>query len=226
LTNPEEPQANCRRWWIKEPFCGLSHFVGIILSVAALALLLILARGRPWHVTSFAIYGGSLILLYTASTLYHTLPVAPRYVERLMKFDHMAIYVLIAGSYTPVCLIALRGPWGYSLLIAEWCMAALGIAALAFLKEPAPWIRVVLYVCMGWLAVIALGPLRAALPPTALTWLFAGGLLYSVGTIIFAVDWPHLWPGKFSAHDLWHIFVLGGSVCHFILVAGFIAHLA
>ena len=222
--NPE-PETRCRRWWIKEPFCGLSHFAGVLLSVAALVLLLILARGRPWHVTSFAIYGASLILLYTASTLYHSLPVGPRYAERLMKLDHMAIYILIAGSYTPVCLIALRGPWGWSLLIAEWCMAALGIAALIFFKEPKPWIRVVLYVCMGWLAVIALGPLREALPPTALTWLFAGGILYSIGTIIFAIDWPHLWPGKFSAHDLWHIFVLGGSACHFVLVAGFIAHL-
>ncbi|HVF09910.1 MAG TPA: hemolysin III family protein [Abditibacteriaceae bacterium] len=227
--NPTSPvekyQAAPRRWWIKEPFCGLSHFIGIILSAAALAFLLILAQGRPWHLASFIIYGASLLVLYTASTLYHSLPVTPRWVERLMHLDHIAIYLLIAGTYTPVCLLALRGPWGWALLTAEYCMAALGVAAIILWKNSLPWLRILLYVCMGWLAVIAIVPLRAALPPEALTWLFAGGILYSIGTVIFAVDRPHLWPGKFSAHDLWHIFVLGGSACHFVLIAGFVARL-
>ena len=211
------------QWWIKEPFCGLSHFIGIGLSIGALVVLLILARGRPWHVVSFAIYGGSLVILYTASTLYHSLPVTERHVYWLMRFDHCAIFLLIAGSYTPVYLISLRGAWGWSLLGIEYGMAALGVASSIFWKNSPEWLRVTLCICMGWLALIAIAPLRAALPPAALAWLIGGGIVYSIGTVIFAIDRPHLWPGKFTAHDLWHIFVLGGTICHFIVVLRFIA---
>lgn len=214
-----ENQDSPRRFWIKEPFSSLSHFVGIGLSVAALIVLLVLAGNRPWHLVSFAIYGASLIVLYTASTLYHTLRVAPRHVDRLMRFDHIAIFLLIAGTYAPVCLISLRqSPWGWSLFGIEYGLAALGITASIFWKRAPDALRVALYIIMGWIAVAAMHPLRQALPPAAVHWLFAGGIVYSLGTIVFATDRPHLWPGKFSAHDLWHLFVLGGSVCHFMLM--------
>ncbi len=212
-----------KRYCIKEPFCGLSHGVGAAFSVVALLVLLILAWGRPWHVIAFAIYGASLVLLYTASSLYHSLHASPKQVDRLMRFDHIAIFLLIAGTYAPICLIPLRGPLGWTLLAAEYGMAIIGIATVLFWKRLPHWPRVLLYVCMGWLAVFAIGPLREALSPAALGWLYGGGIIYSIGTVIFAIDRPHLWPGKFSAHDLWHIFVLGGSVCHFILMACFIA---
>jgi hemolysin III len=209
--------------YIKEPFCGLSHAVGIILSVVALIVLLVEARGRPWHTASFAIYGVTLIVLYTASTLYHSLSVDPRGYKKLQRFDHIAIFLLIAGTYTPVCMVTLRGPWGWSLLGAVWSMALFGIGSSLFWKNTPEWLRVTLCVIMGWLAMVAYGPLKAALTPAGFAWLVGGGIVYSIGTVIFATDWPHLWPGKFSAHDLWHIFVLGGSMCHFIMMLRFVA---
>ncbi|MBV9850879.1 MAG: hemolysin III family protein [Armatimonadetes bacterium] len=210
------------RRWLREPFCGISHGVGAAFSVAGLMLLLVLSKGHPWHVVSFAIYGVSLILLYTASALYHSLAVPERIADRLMRLDHCAIYLLIAGTYTPVCLLVLRGAWGWSIFGVEWGLALTGILATLLWRTAPDWFRVVLYVLMGWLIVIAFGPLRAALPAPAFWGIVAGGLTYSVGTIIFATDRPHLWPGRFSAHDLWHLFVLGGSACHFAVMARFL----
>jgi hemolysin III len=208
---------------IKEPFCGLSHGVGIVLSLFALGVLLVEARGRPWHVASFAIYGASLLGLYTASTLYHSLRVSARVEEKLMRLDHLAIYGLIAGSYTPICVLALRPPWGWGLLGFIYVLGAIGIGITLLWKSAPDWVRVVLYVAMGWASLVALGPLREALSPQGLAWLVGGGIVYSIGTVIFALDRPHLWPGRFSAHDLWHLFVLGGSACHFVVMFRFVA---
>jgi hemolysin III len=215
--------VGCKQGWIREPFCGLSHFVGVVVSVVGLVALLVLANGRPWHVVSFAIYGASLILLYTASTLYHSLPVPPHHVVRLRRFDYSAIFLLIAGTYVPLCLVPLRGPWGWSLLAAEYGMALFGIGAVLFRQGLPSGIRMLLYFCMGYLVVIALAPLRQTLPTVALAWLFGGGMAYTVGAIILGTNRPHLWPGKFSAHDLWHLFVLGGSACHFVVILCFVA---
>ena len=208
---------------IKEPFCGLSHGAGVVLSVVALIVLMVEARGRPWHMAGFAVYGVSLVALYTASTLYHSLFVDSRQYKLLQRLDHIAIFLLIAGTYTPVCLVTLRGVWGWSLLGAVWSMALFGIGSSLFWKNTPEWLRVTLCVVMGWLAMVAYEPLRMALGPAGFAWLVGGGIVYSIGTIIFATDWPHLWPGKFSAHDLWHIFVLGGSTCHFIMMLRFVA---
>jgi hemolysin III len=208
---------------IKDPFCGVSHGIGAALSLAALVILLIVAAGRTWHTISFAVYGTTLILLYSASCLYHSLMVEEPHVERLKRFDHIGIFLLIAGTYTPVCLVSLRGTVGWWMLTAEWAMAALGIAGIVLLKKMPAWLRVVLYLGMGWLAAVAMTPLRAALPPAAISWLLAGGITYSVGVIFYATEWPHYWPGKFDGHDLWHLFVMGGSACHFILMLLFVA---
>ncbi len=203
---------------IREPFSSLSHLAGLGLSVAALAVLAVLAAGSAWSVTGVVIYGASLIVLYLASTLYHALPVTPRWERRLQQFDHIGIYLLIAGTYAPVCLIVLRGGWGWSLLGVEYALAATGIGITLLWKEAPAWVRMVLYLLMGWLALIAIYPLAQALSPGTFAWLVAGGVVYSVGALIFALDRPHLWPGRFSAHDLWHVFVLGGSICHFVVV--------
>ena len=211
-----------KRFPIRQPFCGLSHLLGACLSVAALIVLLILSRGKFWHVVSFAVYGTTLILLYTASTLYHSLWVQPHQIHRLMRIDQCAIFLLIAGTYTPVCLVSLRGPWGWSILAGEYGLALIGILCLAFWKKFPDWLRIAVYLIMGWLIVVALTPLHHALPPAGVAWLFAGGIAYAVGTVVFATDKPHLWPGKFDAHDLWHIFVLAGSACHFVLMARYI----
>jgi hemolysin III len=196
---------------------------GAFLGVAALVVLVVLARGRPWHVSSFAIYGASLILLYTASALYHSLPVSERNVERLRIFDHASIYILIAGTYTPICLVPLRGGWGWSLFGVVWSLALIG-GLLKIVWRTAPeWIGFVLYLIMGWLAVIALGPLARVLTGAGMGWLLAGGIVYSIGAVIYASERPRLWPGVFGAHDLWHLFVLGGSACHFVVMLRFVA---
>jgi len=207
----------------REPFNGLSHLGGALLSVVGLVVLLIAANGRPWHLTSFAIYGVSLVLLYTASTLYHSLKVPHEKVEQLLVLDQVGIYLLIAGTYTPICLVTLRGPWGWSLFGIIWGIALVGIAMrVAWRKCPA-WVPVALYLMMGWLSVVAFPPLGRALPAAGVGWLFLGGLIYTVGCTIFALQRPRLWPGVFSSHELWHVFVLGGSACHFIVMLLFVA---
>jgi hemolysin III len=203
---------------LREPFSAISHFVGACLSVAALVILLVLSHGRPVRIVSFSIYGATLILLFTASTLHHALSVRPRYARRLQRLDHAMIYLLILGSYTPICLLVLRGGWGWSLWGVECGLAVTGMALSLFLRRVPDGVRLALYLGMGWMVVIALAPLRAALTGPQWAWLVAGGLTYSFGAVIFAIDRPHLIPGKFHAHDLWHVFVLAGTFCHFILM--------
>jgi len=214
--------------WLREPFCGISHFVGVVLSIAGFGLLMVEAEGRPWHVTGFAIYGATLVIMYLASTLYHSLPVPIRYQNWLMRLDHIAIYLLIAGTYTPVCLIKLRGVWGWSLLSTVWAIAAIGILAILIWGSKLEVLRVILCVCMGWLSLVAIQPLSQAFPPEALYWLFGGGIIYSIGTVIFAIGSvrPDLWQRKvprIGSHDLWHLFVLAGSACHFIVMLRYVA---
>jgi hemolysin III len=210
---------------LKEPFCSVSHGLGVLLSLAGLIALLVFARGKGWHLLAFTVYGVSLLTLYVASTLYHSLRVSSQVENRLARFDYCAIYFLIAGSYTPVCVLALGGAIGWMLLGAVWALALGGIVLCIFWKNNPDWLRMTLYLVMGWLVVFALSPLRESLPSGAIGWLIAGGVAYSIGAIILAIDRPHLWPGKFSAHDLWHLFVLGGSICHFVMMARFIAPL-
>lgn len=214
-----------RRCRVREPFNGLSHLAGALLSLAGLLFLVAVSLGKPWHLTGFAIYGSSLVLLYAASTLYHSLQVSPRRVEQLLVFDQVAIYLLIAGTYTPLCLVPLRGPWGWSLLATVWSIAAIGITLRIAWRSAPEWLPVVLYLVMGWLAVTVLKPLSQAIPPPAIAWLFAGGLVYTIGAAIFASQRPRLWPGVFSSHELWHVFVLGGSACHFVVMLLFVAPL-
>jgi hemolysin III len=197
---------------------------GVVLSLAGLISLVAPSVGKPWHATGFAIYGTSLVVLYLASTLYHSLPAdTPRRMEKLLVFDQVAIYLLIAGTYTPLCLVPLRGPWGWSLLSVIWGIALVGIVVRLAWRTAPEWIAVTLYLVMGWLSVVALKPLASVLPAGALGWLFAGGVVYTVGAAVFASQRPRLWPGTFSSHELWHLFVLGGSACHFVVMLCFVA---
>jgi hemolysin III len=212
-----------QRFRLREPFCGLSHLAGAGLSVAGLVALLWVSRGKPWHTTAVSIYGASLILLYLASTLYHSLPVDPVRVERLRAVDQAAIYGLIAGTYTPICLLALRGAWGWSLLGVVWTIGLAGAALRLGWRGFPEWLCFSLYLLMGWLVVVALVPLFQAVSAAGIAWLALGGLLYTVGAAVLTLDRPRLWPGRFGSHDLWHLFVLGGSACHFVLIRCFVA---
>lgn len=227
---PFLPAGRCRdllhRCRVREPFNGLSHLLGALLSLAGLLFLVAVSLGKPWHLAGFLIYGSSLILLYVASTLFHSLRVSQRRVEQLLVFDQVAIYFLIAGTYTPLCLVPLRGPWGWTTLAVVWGIAAVGAALRIAWRAQPEWLPVALYLIMGWLAVVVLKPLSHAVPPHAITWLFAGGLVYTIGAVIFASQRPRLWPGVFSSHELWHLFVLGGSACHFMVMLLFVVPLS
>ena len=208
---------------VKDPFPGLSHWFGVIASVFGLVALLSVAAGRPWYVVGFAIYGGSLVLLYLASALVHTIHCPPHVEDRLERFDFIAIFLLIAGTYTPICLVSLRGPWGWGMLAAEWSMAAVGIALTVLGRNVSRGVRTLLYAVMAWaVALVGIVPLWHAISGPGVQWLLAGGIVYSIGAVIFALDRPHLWPGRFVAHDLWHVLVLLGSACHFVMIFRFV----
>jgi hemolysin III len=206
---------------IREPFNGISHAGGGVLSLVGLVLLVWLAKGRPVHLTAFLVYGLSLVLLYTASTLYHSLPACPLRLRKLLVFDQVAIYLLIAGTYTPFCLLGVRGPSGTAMLVAAWTIAAVGIILRVGWRSAPEWVPFALYLAMGWMCVLAWEPMVRALSGDALVWIFSGGILYTVGTVILASGRPRLWPGVFSFHEVWHVFVLAGSACHFAAVLRF-----
>jgi len=211
--------------WIKDPFCGISHWVGAALSLAGLIALLLLSHGPSWHAAVFAVYGASLVLLYVASALAHSIRCSNAGADRFTRLDYAAIFLLIAGTYTPVCTIALGGAWGWSVVIGEWALAAVGVPLVLLGRAQSNLLRTILYLCMGWLGLIAAVPLLRTFPAGAIAWLLAGGAAYSIGAIIFVMDRPHLWPGRFHAHDLWHTLVLAGSACHFILILLFVARM-
>ena len=213
-----EPKRN----WIREPFNGISHMLGAALSVAALIILIILARGRVLQTLAFTIYGVSLIALYTISALYHSLHISKEQESWWQRCDHIAIYLLIAGTYTPVCLLCLPDPVRRNLLLAVYGFAVVGVALSLLWKGIPHWIRVVLYAVMGWLAVIVLPYLHANFP-VAVNWMVAGGLVYSGGVVFYATERPRLWPGKVEGHEIWHLFVMGGSLCHFVMMLTLVA---
>jgi hemolysin III len=208
---------------LKDPFPAWSHWAGAVLSLAGLVVLLIAAGGRPLHSAVFTIYGASMVLLYCASALAHSVRCSPRAARNFDRFDYIAIYLLIAGTYTPFCLITLRGPTGRALLIAVWLTAFVGIASLYVGSGKRHWPRVLTYVLMGWLSVFGAGGLLRALPKTAIAWMIAGGVVYTVGALVYVTHRPRLWPGRFDYHDLWHCMVLAGSACHFIVVLNYVA---
>ena len=205
-----------------EPVSGLTHFIGFLLAIAGLVLLVTFAArtGTVWHVIGFAVFGASMVLLYFTSSLYHFFPVTHRAKKYLQRVDHAMIFLMIAGTYTPLCLITLRGPWGWSLFGVIWALALIGIAWKA-LHTKDHWLSTVLYIVMGWLAVIAIAPLRAALQPAALWWLFSGGIFYTVGAVIF--HFSHIRHSKWlGMHEVWHVFVLAGNFCHFWLLLRYV----
>jgi len=192
---------------------GISHGIGTGLAIIGLVVLLVIAAryGNVWHIVSAAIYGSSLILLYLSSTLYHLLTATE--VKRVFQLlDHSMIYVLIAGTYTPLTLVTLRGSWGWTLFGLVWGMAFCGLVFELVIKKPTEWLSLSLYLGMGWLLVVALKPLLLSLATGGLLLLLIGGLLYSFGTIFY------LWKKLSYHHAIWHLFVLAGSMTHFFAI--------
>lgn len=199
---------------LREPFNGASHLIGLVLACSGTAFLLQAAQSR-WQVTAFAIYGTTLILLYGVSTLYHSLPLADRPLRALRTLDHIAIYFLIAGTYTPVAMITLHSRLGWILLGLVWLIALAGIPFKLFYLDAPVWLSTGTYLGMGYLALIAVVPLLQAVSFGGVLWLVAGGAAYTVGAIIYASERPNPFPGRFGHHGIWHLLVLTGSACHF-----------
>lgn len=211
LNAPFDP--NRRRF---DLFSALSHLAGVLLSIAGLVILLVAGASRtPWHVVSFSIFGAALILLYLSSTLYHWFPYPSTVRSVFQRIDHSMIYLLIAGTYTPVCLVAIRGPWGWTLFGIIWAMAIWGIIMkAAWLKIPRV-ISVLSYVLMGWSAVIAFVPLFQTVSLPGMLWIIGGGLFYTIGTLFYSLDKKRPSTRWFNWHDVFHLFILAGSFCHF-----------
>ena len=197
---------------------GVTHLIGAALAATGSTVLVVLAarQGDPWKIVSFSIYGVMLLALYTLSTLYHSTRGRAKNVFR--KLDHCSIYLLIAGTYTPFTLVTLRGAWGWSLFGTIWGLALLGIVQEAWLTSRTRLLSVVIYVLMGWLSILAVQPLIEALTPAGFAWLAAGGLLYTGGIVFYALD-DKLRHG----HGIWHLFVLAGSVSHYLAILLYVA---
>lgn len=204
----------------KSKVSGYIHLVGIFLSIAALFFLVYYAAKNAsiYHVIGFSIFGASLILLYSASTIYHLLPEGTKVRERMRKIDHMMIFVLIAGTYTPICLVPLKGVWGLALLIIIWLIAFIGIFLKMFFFSAPRWLSTILYIVMGWLVIVAFYPLVKTLPIGGVIWLIVGGVFYTIGGIVYGFKRPDFGLKFFGFHEFFHIFVILGSISHFILM--------
>lgn len=226
MSAPVRTVRPIRRVEVRDPYDGLrpwsaiTHGAGAVLAVAGTAALLVrCALTDKWLLFGlFAVYGLSMICLYTASTLYHCLNVSVPGRLALRKYDHCAIYLLIAGSYTPLCFTALRHSGGVPLAAAVWTLAAAG-TALTIAKLSIPrWLTSAIYIAMGWLAIFAIVPIYRALPAEGFFWLLAGGLLYTVGGVLYAVKWPGRNNPRFGCHEIFHVFILLGSIAHFMMM--------
>lgn len=211
---------------IKDPGSAITHFIGCIMAILAALPLLHKAAREPdsIYVIAMSIFILSMILLYAASTIYHTVDSTEKVNRRLRKIDHMMIFILIAGSYTPVCLITLHGKTGYLLCATVWTVAIVGIVIKACWITCPKWFSSLIYIGMGWLCVFAFVPILHALPSAGFGWLLAGGIIYTVGGVIYALKLPifNSHHKNFGSHEIFHLFVMGGSICHFIVMYFFI----
>ncbi|MFR6054160.1 MAG: PAQR family membrane homeostasis protein TrhA [Waltera sp.] len=212
---------------IREPGSAITHFIAMMMAVFATVPLLVKAGIQSgWeNFLAMAIFMGSMILLYGASATYHSVDLTGRSLRIFRKLDHMMIFVLIAGSYTPVCLIVLGGKLGYTLLALVWGIAAVGMLVKACWITCPKWFSSVIYIAMGWVCVLVFGPLLKTLSAPAFLWLLSGGIIYTVGGVIYALKLP-IFNAKhkfFGSHEVFHLFVMGGSICHFIFMYLYVA---
>ena len=212
---------------IREPGSAITHYIGMMMTLIA-AVPLMIKAGLSQNILSIVamvIFIGSMVLLYGASATYHAVNLTGKALKVFKKIDHMMIFVLIAGSYTPVCLIVLCGQLGYTLLATVWSIAIAGILIKAFWITCPKWFSSLLYIAMGWVCVGVFGTLWNTLPTSAFLWLLAGGIIYTIGGVIYALKLP-IFNAKhkaFGSHELFHLFVMGGSVCHFIFMYMYVA---
>jgi len=208
---------------LRDPISGLSHLAAAAAALAGLGWLLYLGRNNLAKEAALLIYGISLVAMFSASATYHLVKAGPEIILRLRKLDHSAIFLLIAGTYTPICLYFFNGFFQWGLPAIVWLMAISGVTIKMFMIKAPRWITAGIYLVMGWLCIMAVGQMVTTMPAAAIIWLIMGGLFYSVGAVVYITKKPDFYPSVFGFHELWHIFVILGALAHFILIAVYIA---
>lgn len=206
--------------FFREPVNSLTHWAGAILAVVGLVALLVVGWGTPAKVISLVVYGVSLVFLFSASATYHMVQVKDKVLEVFRKVDHAAIYCLIAGTYTPFCVNAFYGFWKWGMLSIIWSLAVIGIIVKVFYIRAPRWLNAGIYLIMGWICIAAIGQMLALLPTWVLRWLIAGGVIYTIGAIVYITKIFNFKPGVFGFHEMWHIFVMLAAAAHFVAVLG------
>jgi hemolysin III len=207
----------------RDPVSGLTHFFTAILALFGLVALLIVSWGNTGKTISLLIYGLSLVMLFSASAAYHLINASPPRIKFLRKLDHSAIYLLIAGTYTPISYNVFEGFWQWGLLSIIWSMALAGIVAKIIIIDVPRWLNASLYLVMGWMAILGLREMVTLLPTPALVWLILGGGFYSLGAVVYITKMFNFVPGVFGFHEIWHIFVILGALSHFFLILVYVA---
>jgi hemolysin III len=208
---------------LREPVNGLTHLITAGAALVGLIILLVIGWGHPGKLISLMIYGISLILLFLASGIYHSVKADPNVLLKLRKFDHSAIYLLIAGTYTPICFNMLDGFWKWGMLGIVWGLALVGIGVKIFFIKAPRWVTAGVYIVMGWLCIFGIQEILAALPLGAIIWLAAGGIIFTLGAVVYITKTMDFVPGVFGFHEIWHIFVILGALAHYIMIAIYIA---
>jgi hemolysin III len=206
---------------LREPFSGLSHLLGAALSLPAMLFLLMKLPEQQYltYLFSYLIFCISMFMMFGSSAIYHLMEISENGLQKLKRIDHMAIFIMIAGTYTPYCLIGLKGSLSWLMFSIIWAIAIVGILIKIYWLHAPRWLSTLLYVSMGWAAIFIYAPLKKNLSDPALNWLFIGGIVYTLGAIIYATKWPTIHTRYFNFHDLWHVFVLAGAACHFVSIA-------
>jgi hemolysin III len=207
----------------REPVSGLTHLGAAIAAAVGLMFLMFLARNSVLKLASLGVYGFTLVLMFSSSSAYHLVKAGPRLLLVLRKLDHSAIYLLIAGTYTPICLYYLSGFWRSGMLILIWSLAVVGISVKLFVINAPRWFTAGVYLLMGWLSIAAGGEILSSIPPGALFWLVLGGLFFTGGAIIYILKKPDLFHGHLGFHEIWHIFVILGAFSHFVIMCAYVA---
>jgi len=206
---------------LREPFSGLSHLLGALLTIPALIYmsLHLPEKQSDNYLLSYLTFSISMFLLFSASAVYHLMEVSEQRIRQLKRIDHIAIFIMIAGTYTPYCLIGLNAPLKWFSFAVIWGLALVGIGVKIFFLGAPRWLSTLLYVGMGWVSLFIYQPLSENLSDGAMNWLLVGGLVYTIGAVVYATKWPNIHPKNFNFHDFWHLFVLGGAACHFVSIA-------
>jgi len=207
----------------REPVNSLTHLIAAAVAFVGTIVLAYLARDDPAKLASLCLYGLTLVLMFSSSAIYHLAQTGPRAALFLRKLDHSAIYLLIAGTYTPICLHYFTGFWRGGFLAIVWALGLIGITVKLFVINAPRWVTTAVYLLMGWLAIAGVGEILAQMPAGAIAWLLAGGLFFTGGAVVYMVKKPDPYPGVFGFHEIWHIFVILGAYCHFALMLIFIA---